>query len=574
MLPTSLTSLTSFSFTVPARSQSPASSSINTGSKVDRLSRLPDSLLHLKSAWLAEKEMLSLMQASKRHHWLINKYYQDRLIKDERRTDQPARDYRDPTLRIERHLLLDQTGRNYLARLGIQFPLTAHIQNGKMTVAHAQQFIQGRQKIMQATLDSGTLNPRQKEYFSNPLLAEHFLCDRCDSATLTRLADKGLYLFFSMTLQSLFRSGALAPGDLETISAAGLQLLHDPLLAGLFPHGLLRKHEVLHLTQTQFEALLICRPLLANGKLSVRCVLALEQVQLTALRKAGLLDDLHAGRITLDDALSGRWPEPTVPADEEFRALPGSSLDLSDIRRLLAKTPIKAIKNALDIFDVDWIKSFGKALHLLPVETIIQYLDADDSAVIAGAEEGILSLGNDAPCAYLQIYIDLAQHLNSADYLRVVMPLLAGGLFGYLISDTHSYGADYSEIFDQCCKIWALVRTKCVISGTDSQPMRELIWPELVHQKLGTNIPDQSGAFWESFGRLLVVMDLLDSRELFDLLTDGWQWNLKDKDLADPLVLGCNQALFSLIEHDGTGAKVLDSIAEGFNRRRQVKKSD
>ncbi len=573
MLPTSLTS---FSFTIPAQPQSLASGGTDsvqtqTGTKEDRLLRLPDSILHLKSEWLKEQEMLNLMQTSRRHHWLGNKYYEDRLKKNRLRTAHPALDYRDPGKRIEHNLLTNQTGRNYLAKLGIQFPLTSDIQSGKMTVAQAQQFLQAQQKIMQATLDNGVLLGRQKEYFSNPLLAEHFLCGRCDRATLIRLADKGRHLFYSMTLQSLFRSGALIPTDLEGMSAAGVQLLHDPLLVGLFQNGAIKKRDVLHLTQTQFEALLICRPLVANRTLSVQC---LQHEQLTAIRKAGLLDDLHDKRITLSDALAGRAAEPTVPAEEVFRTGSGSSLNQSDLRRLLTKTPLNAISVAIDNDDVDWIKSFGKALHLLPVDTIIQYLDAGDRSALGVMEEGVLSMGADAPCAYLQLYIDLAQHLNSDDYLRVVQPLLEGGIFGFLIADAYTYGSAFLEIFDQCCTVWALIRTKCLISGRRIQPLRELVWPALEFGQLGTVLRNQSGAFCAAYARLLVVMDLLDSQKLFDLMTDGWDWELSDKDLADPLVLDCNQALFSLIEHEGTGAKVLDSIAEGFNRRKQFRQDE
>ena len=561
----SILSIPTHSSTFGSKTPDTSTGQSRTYTKVDRFSRLPDSALQLKSEWLAEKEMLSLMQTSKLHHQLGKKFYDDRLKKNVPRSACPARDYRDLEKRIDRYLPTERTGQAYLTGFHIHYPLTASIQAGKMRVNEAFRFVVTQKSAMQKTLEGGCLSERQQQYFSNPLLAEHFLSGRCDSATLIRLAGKSKHLFYSMTLQSLFRSGDLVPHDLEHISPAGQKLLHDPLLCELFLSRLISKDDILQLTQTQYEALLICRPLLKRGTLPVKRVLALQATDLSAMRKAGVLDDLHAGRITLADALAGKVAEPVSPKRSLLRTGSDSTLDLSDIRSLVARTPKKAISAAIDDSDHEWITSFGKTLHLLPVDTIIRYLDAEQCGALGGMEEGVQSLGDDCACAYLQIYIELAQHLNSTDYLRVVEPLLAS-IFGFLINDSYCFGADYLTIFDQCCKVWTLIRTKCLISGQSIEPLLATVWTELTRGQLGSTISRQSGPFWASFGRLIVVMDLLESERLFDALSRGWdwEWGLQGNEIADLSILSGNQALFSLIDHTEAGSAVLDSVANAI----------
>lgn len=481
-----------------------------------------------------------MMQSNRRHHQLVTQYYQKRLVPSVRDKTELARLYRDPAMRLDRYLCADRIGRDWLTGMGIYFPLTAKIQSGKMKFGDVRELMIRQDNAISALCTSGGLTRRQTAVFRNRLFREHIENDRIDIATAQRMSGKGRNLFYSLTLKNLFRAGCLHPADLEKISDPGLQLLHDPLLVRLFQDALIRPQEVLSLTKAQLESILICRDLLMNKQMSVTQVLALTDSQKVGLRKT---------------VQQGMVSSVGVPYE---------------LRSLLAKPAAVAMREALLCADgrvkhhVEWIRAFGKIVHHLPPDTIIRYMDSSSQGQRCAFTEltnGLMTRGADqCVSAYLQIYINLAQHLNSADYLKVVQPFLSD-VFGELVVD--AINADLPECIDQCCRIWALVRAKCAISGASIEPLQALVMPLLIQQFRVfefVNIRILDKGVHRSFGRLLVVMDLLEHEVFFN----AWGACLEQPYLStsdsDRKLRDCYHALFLPFGHFEVGARILDAI--------------
>jgi len=549
----------------------------------DRLSGAPDCVIHHAANWLVQKEMLSLMQASKRHHLLVNHYYENRLVPVTPPPAHPARAYCTVPLRMARYIPTDHAGREMLARLaGIQFPLTARMQTGQLSLQQALQAVSDRQKIIDSTLRSTSLSVRQKDMLTNRLFAEHVLCDRCDIDTAIRLSKNCLNLFYSLTLQSLFRAGELAPADLETISEAGLRLLHDPLLCKLYLKGILSKEVVLGLTHTQFDALLICYSLLNNRQLGSTPVLALTGRQIKAMRASGQLDDLQAGHTTLAHVLQRGQRRPGTQDNERTdSASPGAPRQSAKSvlshpgflrqHERLHLVPGQVYKVSDSLFNDRgraWLTELGKAVRPLNASDIIQLLDSSNGDNLTSFESfnnGLATKGAEkAARIYLQIYIDLARHLNAHDYLRVVQPLL-NNVLSWMVSD--SCRNNCPAIIDQCCQIWSLVRSKCVLCGTDSELLKNALLPEFVRRCGDLEYGDVSAgaSCLVSFGRLLKVMEMLDDKSFFR----AWIAFYEEPSVgADIRRLDCYQAVYSPFSHTVLGADFWDRLASVIRQRR------
>ena len=518
----------------------PESDQSNTGTATDQLSGAPDCVFHHTAQWLAEPEMLSLIQTNHRHHQLVTQYYQKRLIPNVRDKTELVRLYRDPALRIDRYLCTDRIGRAWLTGMGIYFPLTAKIQSGTINLGQVRELLIRQEDAIEFLCSDSGLGQRQIAVIRNTLFKEHIENDRIDIATARRMSGTGNCLFYSLTLKNLFRSGCLHPADLEKISAPGLQLLHDPLLVGLFQDRLISMQEVLGLTNAQHESILICRRLLMSKQMSMSQVLALTDRQKIGLRK------------TVGHGLTGAVGIPY------------------ELRSMLSKPPSVAMREALLCADqsfeqhLEWIKAFGAIIHHLRPDTIIRYMDTSvqgQRSAFSELDNGLMSMGADQRArAYLQIYIDLVEHISSADYLKVVQPFLSD-VFGELVVD--AINADLPECLDQCSMIWTLVRTQCAISGASIAPLRALAIPLLINQfRLFefVNIQILDTGVHRSFGRLLVVMDLLEDEVFFN----AWGACLEQRFLScfvsDKLMRDCYHALFMPFGHFEKGKRILDAI--------------
>jgi hypothetical protein len=147
--------------TAPTLSRTETSVQTTTGP--DRLSAAPSGILDMTAQWLSTKETCNLMSASKRHHQFFTEYYQKRLQPFYPRSSmKPAQAYNCPEMRRDRYLPLDRAGRTFLASQDIHFPLTKEIQNGKMTVRQATEFISKQRQFLNATLTGPRLTKRQK----------------------------------------------------------------------------------------------------------------------------------------------------------------------------------------------------------------------------------------------------------------------------------------------------------------------------------------------------------------------------------------------------------------------------
>jgi len=559
------------------------SEAAQTVAEPDRLSPAPNALLHNTAEWLLENEMLSLMQASSRLRTLVKQYYSQRLQAGITETDPPARRYRKPVNRTDRALTLDHTGREHLTSLGIHFPLTAQIASGKLKVQQALALVQERRCMLQATLGSAGLTEHQMALLRNPLFEEHVLCGRCDIGTAVRLARLKMAGFYSLSLQHLFRSGALEPADLETISGPALRLVHDPLLVDLVQDGLIRKRDLLRLTQTQFESILMFRTLLMSKKLQMREVLALEESHVGSLRRAGLLDDVADGRIRLSDAHE-LITKPGVSTDalpSNPRAVTRGSVmtpEQAKIRRMVREASRTAVSDSL--FSVDgpvWLEEFGLLCHHLSVDTIMKLMDTSDHmwpptkgehpSAFAGFSGGFATLpgAQQAANAYVQVYINLAGHLGNQDYLRAVRPFL-NHVFGLLVSE--GCNGEFHTLVEQCTKIWTLVQAKCVLSATSVRPLRNLVMPLLKESILEVDFIGilEKGNCLAAFARLLTVMDLHDDEDFFEL----WGASSEEPHYTVPAcTLHCLHALFSPYETSPIGSANLKTIAAAIKYSRQ-----
>jgi len=499
------------------------------------LPNTPDCLLLNTAEWLAEPDMLNLMQSGRRNYSLVNQYYSKKVKTTVRHTDYPGRLYRNPADRIESFLHLDDRGRDYLAALGIYYPLTEDIRSRKMSVAQARESISARRQILEERLNGTELTQQEKDIMGNPVFAEHFLCSRCDFDTALRLAGNDLHLFHSLTLQPLFRSGHLVPTDMEKLSGPGLRLLSDPLLSKLFQDGLISKQDGLNLTACQLESLLICRTLLLRRDIRIQEVLAIEPDDIVAIRKVGLLEELHDGRIIValaseqsaspsDRNLVLRHlvqPDPDLAEQPKRQTLGPSgsviTLKKSELQVLLDRTPDRALYDALveEEIDVAWIETIGAYLHHLPPERILEMLDIsdkEDRSAFHGYTDGLNCKGVEkVALAYLQIYLNLGERLPAEAFLKIVQPFWE--IFGWMVCE--AFNENRPAILDRCARIWTLAQSKALVTGTDLDAIRLTVANQLASGTWAFRRGTMTGDQFAEFGRFLTVMDALDHDRLF-----------------------------------------------------------
>ena len=499
---------------------------------VATLAGAPDCVLRHIAGWLNESDSLRLMQTGRRNHDFIHGFYAARLKPQARGSGHPAQRYRDPEQRLDRYIPADRNGLQYLAGLGIYYPLTEQISKNGLTTGQAQELINERRGLIRAALTDGAVSARQKNFLCNSLIQEHILCGRCSAESAIGMARDGMNLFYSLTLNALFRSGQLDLADLESISAPGLRLLHDPLLAGLFRDGTISRRQLLALTDTQFIALTLCRRWLAARSWALQEVLALSEAHIALIRKARLMDDVHAGRMTLSCALARSLTAP--PLFKPFRAADLAAfritrfvLDESTlppvIRIPAERVPHVSMRQLIaEESDVDvavgQIQEFGKFIQDLAPAEIIRQMDTSTSqelSVFAGLDDGLrVSGGSALAMAYNQIYINLADKLGGEDYLRVLRPYLSD-VFRWMVAE--SVNSDDVGIIDQCSMIWSLAMSACAVTGLPAGALRELVMP-LLDEDSWNMLGYQSRESLTALGRLLHRMGLLqDPAEFFNV---------------------------------------------------------
>jgi len=554
----------------------------------DRLSRVPACILDKTAEWLDETDAVHLMKASRLHHALMNQYFRKRLQPEWRKVPTLPRLYQHPSFRIDRFIHLDYIGRQHLTSLGLHYPLSRKIKNGEISLKQASNVLIDNRRQMQVALSGSNLTKRQQDYFFNSLIAEHVLCGHCSIPQALRQTGKQMHLFYSLSLQSLLRSGELDPVDLDGISAAGISLLHAPALVGLFRQGLIRKNDLLHLTDNQYQAILICLPWITNRKLAMSSVLALEAPQLDAMRKADLLDRLHTMQITLAAALQLIQPNstsappdtdpvssmnPTAPVSAVLPDESGIVMQSSDFRLLLSRTPIGAVRKALFTEDgIEWLRTFGKVIHHLSVDTILRHLDTSDAeyrSVFESFDGGMDSdIAEQGAIATMQIYLNLADHLSSRDFLKVVQPFLTD-VFGYIVAEGCHENLDY--LVPYCNRVWTAVQTACVITGTPLAQLRAQAMPLLKESLLQSHLlsSDAESECIGDFASLLTVMALQNDEELFRIWCYCSGQRNFDKSIHS---LECMQALFSPFDKTDTGAVALDLIAAEIDKARSLQK--
>ena len=273
---------------------------------------MPYDLLFNMTQWLTMRDSMQLMQTSRRNKRLMDQAYKDRLRplgKDnpiKTRYFCPAYWYhRHPGQRFEQYLPTDHPGMSYLHRLGIEYPLTERIKNERLSVEGALSFVAAQRRSLDSALSSETLTQQQKSFLRNGLFREHLLTGHLSMEAALRLAQNEMTLFYSLTLRPFFRAGYLEPLDLEKISAAGFQLLHDPCLAQLILKQRLSKDQLLNLTDNQLTALRICLPSLldTSTRLATHEALALTETQIDLLCSSGMADEIYLKRATLSYVL-------------------------------------------------------------------------------------------------------------------------------------------------------------------------------------------------------------------------------------------------------------------------------
>ena len=561
---------------------------VQTGLMVDRLDQLPFDQFCGVAEWLTMRESLQLMKTSRQNHRFMYSCYQQKLTEEARlKPGHPAIHYRDPKNRLDRYVPTDSPGLSYLATMGIRYPLTRQIARGEKSIRQAVDFVNGQRRLIQSTLSTNQLSLQQKSFLSNPLFSEHIESGRCTINTALEMAKDGMTLFYSMTLKCLFRSGLLELHDLKIISESGLKFLHEPVMVNLLRYGLCTRQQVLNLTPAQFTSIRICRPLLLLvEKVAIEDVLALTEIQIELLRKAGLTEELHADRITLPYALqlvhekqiglsseavaiTSASPSIVVSSSSGLtssqsplassglcanlsalyvRALPHlpigygprmTMLTVPETIQLFSEASVRSMREVIRTMDSDyayrWINTFGKEIHLLGVDDIISFMD-----LTAGQDESVFQHLNDLnflrrpACAYVQIYLRLSSQLKSADYLRVVRPFISD-VFGYLVCE--SLIQSNGELARLCCTVWSAVQSNCAITGSDINLYRDLALPKLQEELWSRHIIYLTRGGLTLFGQLVQMMDLhrVDGFFRFD---DAWSPEAFLAGFGDELVEG------------------------------------
>jgi len=195
------------------------------------------------------------------------------------------------------------------------------------------------------------------------------------------------------------------------------------------------------------------------------------------------------------------------------------------IGRMLA-TPLRKILDGDAVCPVDAIRllrAYGELIHHLRVDDMIQFLDtSDDSSpsIFSEFNDGMRSAGGrELSSAYIQMVINGAGRLGSADCLRVLRPFLTN-VFGLMVAEAFWLGCN--EVISQCSVVWSLVRSRCAMTGDDLAEFRELAIPLLVEEEW----PIATGNGLGEFGRLLFAMDLLDN----DTVCEWWssEWTVEE----------------------------------------------
>jgi len=483
---------------------SAAPKSAEPGKNPDRLSAVPTCISTLTAEWLAPQDMVNLMQANQRYAHRVKQFYRKRLKAPDSHTLSAQQVYnRCASARLDRYIPTDRLGLGYLTACEIYYPLTEQIRTGGLTLKQAHALLSARRLQMGPTVLPQSLSKRQQEIVENCLFAEHFLSGRCNFDTMVRLADNVKNLFFSLTLRDLFRCGALNPVDLEKISAAGLELVHHPLLLTSVQRGQLSKAQLLGLTPAQLDSLLICHPLLTDRKLAIQSVLAMTAKQTEAVRKtlcagapvlgwsaACLRASPHPGQISLL-----RYLDPTVTDEHTFLA------------------------------------RFKERLHA------------------EGITRGTL--------INLQITINLARHLKSEDYLRVIQPYLTD-VFGALVA--LACLDDKHVVIQQCCGIWAMVQMHCARAGVSSEPFRNMIIASLKKERQLTDQRHLEPDVLVALGRLFFALHLHEDEAFFTVW--GGQWLAKGlPNLSSEVAFCYTHAFLCPYEKFALGTTLLDAVS-------------
>lgn len=537
----------------------------------DRLSRTPSSLIGYSTEWLPISNSCQLMQTNKLIYHIVWQFYARRL------TSQPPGFGSQlfwyhylPARRLDHYTATDQRGLAYLNTKGIYYPLTERIRKKELTIKQALGYIADRRCLIQASLNNPDITQQQKILLRNSLFQEHIVNGRCSIRNAIKMAGGQWHLFYSMTLQSLFRCGQLNLQDLAQISNHGLQLLHDPMGARLYSRGLISKQQVLSLTATGLSSILLCLPVLQSKTSPIREVLALTEEQITSLCETGLAEEVHTGRMALADALDrlAKTAQSTPMIDDVTKSVCSSlsvthpdmvtsatksisSIEISDLPDLpLVSSPditMLTASEALSLlmdgthkslrevilsesadYRVRWIRTFGMIIHRLSIDDLIRFLDTSSwtsQSVFDDLDEGLDETEvADLAQAYLQIYIDLAQRLSSNDYLRVVRPFIKN-VFGHIAGEAFIY--DHPAILSQCGEFWSRVRSKCGITGHCVGCLRELVRPLLDCHMQSGSIAYLSETGMANFGQLLYLMgfhqtDLHLDEVLFSMLPIEW----------------------------------------------------
>ena len=585
---------------------------------IDRFSILPNSLAAQTQEWLDKRDEFQLIQAGKQAYDLVQWHFRNRLNSERLKSIEPLSHtyaylyYHSPELRRDRHIPSDPAGLRYLSNKGIYYPLTEKIRTGQITVEQAMQYRLVRTRSITNSLTDPDLTPKQKRFLHNRLFSEHITSGRCSLSKAREMSDHSMNLFYSMTLQHLFRTGRLALEDLDNISDHGMSLLHDPQVAHLYIQGWISKQQLLDLTQVQLDSILICFPALVRKQLSAATVLALNEKQIKSLQNTGLAEQVHTGRVCLVQALESlpeeseedQIPKSTAPNSgkphkEELSSEQSLKADAEQHRDLILM-PVFQCSNKVSVLQIlssdqlkfpgtdcipsfsdiihqstnvqdriQWIKIFGKAILSLRYDEILRYFNCSPSEYVSIFER--LEIGLDTPKVaelageYMDLLISSKNKLSYVNYLRLLTPFIVND-FGGIMSESFKFNA--VDIIRKCGWLWSTVRSSATVIGTS---MDEVLDQALA--EFDTNIHDGpinslSPAGIIGFGQLLRLMDLSSPGLLFTDWPRNWtidSWKEIGADRAT--IADYFQALMCPYEVENTDVASLMTTID--QRRRQ-----
>jgi len=208
---------------------------------------------------------------------------------------------------------------------------------------------------------------------------------------------------------------------------------------------------------------------------------------------------------------------------------------LADVALLMSRMPTALFREVIYAGgpggNAEWISLFGKVIPLMPIDNILDFMDTAENtgeiveSLFSRLDDGLAEAEPQAAAyAFNQIFINLADHLDDDDFLKVVH-LFLDQVLGFMVA--WSFKSSCANILDQCREIWSLVQEKCELTGQPVAGYFDVALDALLTE------PDWRNAFYgyngtsdentvTSFASFMVNMGLVENEKFLKVWTENY----------------------------------------------------